>query len=162
MAVACIYQIQKGCSIERDEFICPELFYDNDELRLWSDYFYNSGEVDITTFEELSDRFSKECFADVVKIDSIEETITFFPGFKEVYFQWKFEEFQRLATQATLEAFADSRFEYQIRNLLGASFDDFIYDQAEGYPKKIDRYFRDLELEEPVTFYCGGVVAFHY
>lgn len=162
MAVASIYQIQRGNAIKTDDFIYSEMFYDDDQLRVWSDYFYDEDDVDFTTFSELSDRFSKDIFSNVVKIDAEKETITLYPGFKDVWFGWKFESFKELASQATLEDFADSHFEYQIRMLLGASFDDFVYDSEVGYPKKIDKYFRDLELEEPITFYCGGIVNFHY
>lgn len=162
MSAASIYQIQKGNPIETDNFIYPEMFYDNDELKVWSDYFYDNEEIDYTTFSELSNRFSKDIFSNVVKIDAEKETITLYPGFKEVWFGWKFESFKALASEATLEDFTDTYFEYKIRTLLGASFDDFIYDSEDGYPKKIDKYFRDLQLNEPITFYCGGIVSFHY
>lgn len=98
----------------------------------------------------------------MVKIDTEEETITLYPGFKNVWFAQKFEQFKELVNTCTIDDFVDDMYAYRVRRLLGGSFDAFIQDDACGSVQKMDSYFRNLRSDEPVTLRFGGFVGFHY
>lgn len=158
-----IYQVQRECSIEPEDYIKPYDFYEDTEIAKWSDWICGDERTQgMTAFEQFSELIDEPRFADVVAIDSENQTVTLYPGFKEVWFGRKFEEFQQLAAQATIELFIDEMFKYEIVRTFGKLFDSFIYDEESGYPEKTDDYFRSLELNEPVTFHFGGLVMYHY
>lgn len=163
MARNFIYQVNsKG--YPSDWEITPSDFYESDYVTAWCDYFYEAGDFDeeITAFSLFSELVEGERFKDVVKIDTEEKAITLYPGFKAVWFSHKFEQFEELVNACTMDDFIDDLYAYRVRRLLGGSFDAFIQDDADGSLQKMDAYFRNLCLDEPVTLRFGGFVGFHY
>lgn len=163
MARNFIFQVNSKGEVDRDCYITPVDFYETDYVMAWLDYFYDEEDVkDTNAFELFVELVEGERFKSVVTVNQETQTVTLHPGFKEVWFSQKFETFKRLVTDCTMNHFVDDLFVYQVHRTLGGSFDAFIQDDADGSVQKMDAYFRQLNLIEPLTLHFGGVVGFHY
>lgn len=87
--------------------------------------------------------------------------IVFKKGFKEAYFEKRFEEFKKKASELTLSNFCSNSYDidlYRIEMLIEDKFGFYIY--SEGELVTLDSFMRDLQ-DEDIKLYFGNTLDYH-
>lgn len=85
------------------------------------------------------------------------ESITFKKGFKESYFQRRFDDFKNISKKFTMKDFLDLYEVYRLRSIL--AMQDSIYIYTENEDMHLDVFVRRLP-DEDVTYYFGNILEF--
>lgn len=137
--------------ISESNYITESLFY-NGFVGNIADYVSNDVDRDkdiewfISTIEIYGAEYNKA-----------DESILFTRGFKEKYFEHRFNRLKKIISTMTLEDFTRSGvWVYEIEKLVDDKFGFYIY---EGHLQTLDEFVRCLETE--VAFYIGGIIDYH-
>lgn len=86
------------------------------------------------------------------------ESITFKKGFKESYFQRRFDDFKNISKKFTMKNFLDLYEVYRLNSILSTQGSIYIYTEKEDM--HLDVFIRRLP-DEDVTYYFGNILEFY-
>lgn len=98
-------------------------------------------------------------YSDYLVVDSAQRFITILPGFKEKWFENTYRQLKELMSQLTLTDFVDEVKHYEIQRLVAPAFTDFVYEEENGYPVRLEEFVLSLPTDRSVSFYVGGLVG---
>lgn len=141
--------------IEKEDYITEEDFIDSFVGKI-ADY------VSSNTDREDDIEWFKSCYSKA-KV-SVEDSVVIFPkGFREGYFENKFEVFKKLSSELTFEEFAGLKYSgsiFDIKEALEDEYGFYIYIEDEGV-NTLDYFIRRL-MKENTIYYFGATVDYHY
>ena len=148
MSHCLIVQLSKE-PIDKEDFITPYTFEDDDDINYVSDYV---GERE--DYEESVQWFLEQLGASVT-YDKSDNSITFVN--KEEYFKEDFEKFSKLVQNFTLKDFCDYDWVSKVQRYIRPWFDTHIYmDYSQPMGEFIREYGKAGE-----KFYIGGICDYH-
>lgn len=149
-----------------DEFEDAQLVLESrfeDPLPYFADYV--SSDTDLgDDFNWLIESLVHKTDSALMDIDMNEHTIKFKPGFKERYFQdkWNVLVKQIIGAPNAFESFCGtnkSDFVYTCKNLMSTEFEFYISDEYAGY-ETLDEFIRRVNYD--VTYKCFATLDYHF
>ena len=91
-----------------------------------------------------------------------EAFIIFGRGFKEAYFGERLKAFKKITDAMTLYEFMSGTHQtWLVEETISERFGYYIYDEN-GYPMRLDSFFRKLPNDEEIKYWLGATLDYHY
>ncbi len=155
-----IYQISSIQPISTEEYIKSSYFDETGIIQESCQYVLSDESVQsFDAFEEFVLSLGGDHYSDYLVVDSAQRFITILPGFKEKWFENTYRQLKELMSQLTLTDFVDEVKHYEIQRLVAPAFTDFVYEEENGYPVRLEEFVLSLPTDRSVSFYVGGLVG---
>ena len=87
-------------------------------------------------------------------------SITFFPGFKQAFFESRLVRLKEMVRDMTIDEFTDSMMSFRLRDIIHDKFGFYIYSYDNGLIS-IDEFVRNIPDIE-ITYYFGNTIDYHF
>lgn len=161
-----IFQIDFN-PIEESDYIDSSKYDDNGFVGEHADYVADSDNREedikwlIVGFENVINKDDLLVEQRLIDYDDIEQSIIFKAGFKEAYFQKKFDELNEFMKSLDLKTFSsDSFLVYKIQKTFEEKHGFYVDLGQEGY-MTLDSFIRGY-VREDTKYYFGGTVDYHF
>ena len=90
-----------------------------------------------------------------------EAYIIFHKGFKEYYFNNRFENVKKTVENMTLDNFMDDTYVFALQNMIDDEFGYYVFNEGRGY-NSLDDWIRDnIKNDEESKYWLGSVFNYH-
>ena len=158
-----VFQLEDNLEVTKDYPLCEsDLIGDWDTLERFvgcvADYVYSDTrkEEDIEWLINVLEPY-KDFFVVDKNEEGLYESITFLKGFKEKYFEEKFNNFKALASKITLKEFCDSIEVYKLKKTIDSKYGFYVWNGDAWCT--FDTFVRYLDSED--KYYFGNTIGYH-
>lgn len=149
-----IFQLEEKPLRFEEDFACEEDFYDDFVGRI-ADYVSDDIDKNTEIFY-----FIDELKKYGIDYNYEEQSIVFLEGFKEKYFEKRFEGLKEMVRNISLKEFIEDTVKvWKIENLINKKYDIYIY-HGEIW-MTMDDFIREY-MEENKKYYIGTVLDYHF